>query len=68
MKSMIAFKTMSLFVFVIFTLIKGFPLRICNMPKEHLSENRENLQKHDIMKLGYSPDYAGFEASFKSAM
>ena len=38
------------------------------MPEEHLYENKENLQKYAIVKLGCCHNYAGFEASFKSAV
>ena len=38
------------------------------MPKKQLYENKENLQKYVIVKLECSPDYAGFEANFKSAV
>ena len=48
--------------------MKGFPLTICNIPEKHLNENKENLQKHDIVKSGCSPDYADVEANFKSAV
>ena len=36
------------------------------MPEKHLHENKENLQMYAIVKLGYSPDYDGFEVDFKS--
>ena len=38
------------------------------MPEEHLYENKENLQEYTIVKLGRCHNYAGFEASFKSAV
>ena len=63
-----AFKRISSFIFFIFIFVKGFPLTICNMPEKQLYENKENLQKYAIMKLGCSPDYTDFETNFKSAV
>ena len=59
MRSKIPFKVGEFIYFVIFIFIKGFPLTICNMPEKHLHENKE------IVKLGFSPDYDGFEANYK---
>ena len=36
------------------------------MPEKHLYENKENLQMYLIVKMGWSPDYNGFEADFKN--
>ena len=36
------------------------------MPEKHLYENKENLQMYVIMKMGWSPDYNGFEPNLKS--
>ena len=57
MRSKTAFKILEFIYFVIFILIKDFPLTICNMPEKHLYENKENLQMYAIVKLGCSPDY-----------
>ena len=65
MRSMIAFKIWELNYFFIFTFIKGFLLTIRIMPENHLYENKENVQMYEIMKLGWSLDYDGFEANFK---
>ena len=61
MRNKIAFKISEFIYFVTFIFIKGFPLTICNMPKKHLYENKENLQMYAIVKLGFSRDYDGFE-------
>ena len=38
------------------------------MPEKYEKyENKENLQKYAYGKLECSPNYAGFEANFKSA-
>ena len=36
------------------------------MPEKHLHENKDNIQMNTIVKLGFSPDYDGFEANYKS--
>ena len=68
MRSRIAFKICQFIYFVIITFIKRFPLIICNITEKHLYENKENLQMYAIVKLGYSPNYDGFEASFKKVV
>ena len=35
------------------------------MPEKPLYENKENFQTY-VVELGWSPDYDGFEANFKS--
>ena len=62
---MIAFEFWELIYLFIFTFIKGFPLVISNMLQKNLHENKENLQMCAIVKLGWSPDYNGFEVNFK---
>ena len=52
MRSKIAFKISEFIYFVIFIFIKGFPLRICNMSKKHLYENKENLQNACYYEIG----------------
>ena len=66
MRSMIAFKIWEFIYFFIFTFIKGFTLKVCNVTEKYLYENKENLQMHVIVKLGCSPDYDALEAIFKS--
>ena len=61
---MIAFEFWELIYLFIFTFT--FPLTISNMLKKDLHENKENLQIYAIVKLGWSPDYNGFEINFKS--
>ena len=43
-------------------------MTICHVPEKKLYENRKNLQIYVIGKLGCSPNYDGFEATFKSVV
>ena len=35
------------------------------MPEKHFYENKENLQRYVIVKLGCSPNYDALEVNFK---
>ena len=38
------------------------------MSDKHLYENKENLQMYGYVKFECSPNYSGFEASFKKVV